>query len=360
MIHRSWAVIDLGALRHNLGKVRQYAPNTRVMAAIKANGYGHGAIRVAQALSDADALAVATLEEGLALRKAGIQQPIVLLGGVFDSDMLLAAVEHALSLVIHDFHQLALIEAEPRAHAAAVWLKLDTGMHRLGFAPEAITELTRRLRQLPGLRVQGWMTHFASADNCESAVTEQQIQVFQAALVGVEGARSLANSAGIIAWPAAHADWVRPGIMLYGASPFPDRSAAMLGLKPVMSLHSRVLSVRELAAGEAVGYGGTWITPEPMRIAVLAIGYADGYPRHIPSGTPVLINGRKAPVVGRVSMDLLTVDLRGSETVQVGDVATLWGAGLPADEVAVAAGTISYELFCGLSARVEVEYRARN
>jgi alanine racemase len=357
---RSWAVIDLDALRHNLGKVRQYAPGTRVMAAVKANGYGHGAIRVAQALSGADALAVATLEEGQQLRQAGIQQAIVLLGGVLDKDMLVTAVEHGLTMVVHDFHQLALIEAEPRAQAAAVWLKLDTGMHRLGFAPEAVNELARRLRQLPRLRVQGWMTHFASADDCASPATQTQIQVFQTALAGIDGARSLANSAAIIAWPAAHADWVRPGIMLYGASPFPDRSAAALGLKPVMSLHSRILSVRELAAGEAIGYGGTWITPEPMRIAVLAIGYGDGYPRHIPNGTPVLVNGHPASVVGRVSMDLLTVDLRGCETAQVGDIATLWGAGLPAEEIAAAAGTIAYELFCDLSARVAVEYRTQD
>lgn len=357
MSRRVWAVIDLGALRHNLRKVRQYAPGTRVMAAIKANAYGHGAVEIARALEDADALAVATLPEALALRAAQVRKPIVLLGGVLDADELQAVAGHDLQLVVHDFRQLERLECNPRAQGIAVWIKLDTGMHRLGFPVEAVAEASRRLAALPGLRLQGWMTHFASADETENPYTRCQIEAFHQALQGLPGARSLANSAGIVAWPDAHADWVRPGIMLYGASPLAGRTAAELELRPVMTLRSRVLSIRELPAGEAVGYGGSWVTPERTRIGVLAIGYADGYPRHAPNGTPVLLRGKRVPLAGRVSMDLVTVDLRGCDEAREGDEAVLWGAGLPADEIASAAGTIAYELFCGVNRRVEFEYR---
>jgi alanine racemase len=356
MSRRTWAVIDLGALRHNLRKVRQYAPAARVMAAVKANAYGHGAVAVARALGEVDALAVASLPEAVELRRAGIRQPLVLLGGVLDADGLYLAAEHDLQLVVHDFRQLALIEGADCAHTAAVWVKLDTGMHRLGFPVDAVAEVSRRLTALPGIRFQGWMTHFASADEAGNPCTLRQIELLQRAIEGRPGARSLANSAGIVAWPDSHADWVRPGIMLYGASPVAGRSADDFGLRPVMTLSSRLLSIRELPAGEPVGYGGTWTTPERMRIGVLAIGYGDGYPRHAPSGTPVLIGGRRAPLAGRVSMDLITVDLRGCSDAREGDEAVLWGKGLPADEIAQAAGTIAYELFCGLAQRVEFEY----
>ncbi len=355
MSRRTWAVIDLDALRHNLAKVRAHAPRARIMAAVKADAYGHGAVAVARALDTADALAVATLDEALQLRQAGIGRPLVLLGGVLGADELSVAVQQDLRLVVHDFHQLGLIERSTCAHAAAVWIKLDTGMHRLGFAPEALPELRRRLAALPELRVQGWMTHFACADEMDNPATERQIQTFRKMTAGLPGARSLANSAGVIGWSGAHADWVRPGIMLYGASPLAGRSAESLGLRPVMTLRSRVLSVRELPAGEPVGYGGCWITPERMRIGILAIGYGDGYPRHAPGGTPVMVGGQRTQVVGRVSMDLLAVDLRGCEAVCEGDEAVLWGEGLPADEVAAAADTIAYELFCAVRRR-RVDY----
>lgn len=356
MSRRCWATIDLGALRHNLNKVHHYAPATRVMAAIKANAYGHGLVQVAQALDAADAFAVATLAEALALRQSGIEKPIVLLGGVMDASELDVVVRHDLQLVVHDARQLGLIEATDCAQSLAVWIKLDSGMHRLGFASTEVPALQNRLAALPNLRIQGWMTHFASADEVDNPATRRQINCFQQALEGISGARSLANSAGIVAWPDAHAEWVRPGIMLYGASPLVDQSADALGLKPVMTLRSRVLSIRELSAGEPVGYGATWITPTRMRIAVLAVGYGDGYPRHAPSGTPVMLQGRRLPLVGRVSMDLVTVDLRGCEDLREGDEAVLWGLGLPADEVARMSGTIAYDLFCGLSRRVEFEY----
>ncbi|HXG27255.1 MAG TPA: alanine racemase [Nevskiales bacterium] len=359
MSRRSWAVIDLDALRHNLVRVRERAPRARVMAAVKAEAYGHGAVEVARAL-DADALAVATLGEALELRQAGIGRPIVLLGGVLDTDELHTATGQDLQLVVHDFHQLGLIERSACAHTAAVWIKLDTGMHRLGFESGAMPELCRRLAALPALRLQGWMTHFACADETDNPATCRQIETFRQMTAGLPGARSLANSAGILAWPDAHADWVRPGIMLYGASPLAGCSAESLGLRPVMTLRSRVLSIRELPAGEAVGYGGSWITPERMRVGILAIGYGDGYPRHAPSGTPVRVGGRRTQVVGRVSMDLLAVDLRGCDEVREGDEAVLWGEGLPADEVAAAADTIAYELFCAVRRkRVEYVYAGR-
>lgn len=356
MTERAWAVIDLDALRHNLKKVREYAPGARIMAAVKANAYGHGAVEIAHALVDADALAVASLPEALELRSVGIAKPIVLLGGVLDAEELRAAIALDLQLVVHDFRQLALIESEAAAQTAAVWIKLDTGMHRLGFALDALAEAGRRLSALPGLRLQGWMTHFACADEPENPYTRRQMETFRQAVEGRLGARSLANSAGIIAWPDSHADWVRPGIMLYGASPLTGRSAEALGLRPVMSLCCRLLSIRELPAGEPIGYGGSWTTPERMRVGVISIGYGDGYPRQMPNGTPVLIRGRVAPIAGRVSMDLVTVDLRGIEHVREGDEALLWGEGLPADEIARAAGTIAYELFCGLTRRVRFKY----
>lgn len=354
---RGHAVIDLGALRHNLQQVLRFAPRSRVMAAIKANAYGHGMVEVARALHDADAFAVASLAEALTLRAAGIQHPVVMLGGVLDAEELGQALQHDVQLVVHDFRQLKFLEQSAFARDAAVWIKLDTGMHRLGFAAAQLAELRRRLDALPGLRLQGWMTHFARADETDRPETAQQIRVFEECLQGVTAQRSLANSAGIVAWPSAHADWVRPGIMLYGGSPVNGEAAEKFSLKPVMSLRSRLLSIRELAAGEAVGYGSGWMTPEHMRIGVVAIGYGDGYPRHATNGTPVLINGQRVPLVGRVSMDLITVDLRGCEGAREGDEVLLWGTGLPADEVATYANTIAYDLFCGLTRRVTFEYR---
>jgi len=356
-VSRGHAVIDLGALRHNLRQVRRFAPQSRVMAAIKANAYGHGMVEVARALHDADAYAVASLTEAVTLRAAGVQHPLVLLGGVLSAEELQKALQHQLQLVVHDFRQLEFLEQNVFARDAAIWIKIDTGMHRLGISPAQLPELHRRLATLPGLRLQGWMTHFARADETDRPETTQQIRVFQECLDGVTGARSLANSAGIVVWPAAHADWVRPGIMLYGGSPVKGEPAQKFGLKPVMSLRSRLLSIRELAAGEAVGYGGDWTTPQRMRIGIVAIGYGDGYPRHAATGTPVLVSGQRAALVGRVSMDLITIDLRGCETAREGDEVLLWGAGLPADEVATHADTIAYDLFCGLTRRVNFEYR---
>lgn len=352
--------ISTAALHHNLCRVREAAPYARVLAMVKADGYGHGQRLVAETLAEADGFGVAFLDEALALRAAGIRQPVTVLEGVFTDMEMFEAVRQNLTLVVHQEQQLALLEGCRLSGPVDVWLKVDTGMHRLGFSPEAAIGACRRLRAARITGRIGLLTHFASADVLESAQTEQQIARFRALQQALSkgGDRllpdSLANSAGILAWPAAHGEWVRPGIMLYGGSPFADRTACDLGLRPVMTLSSRLIAIRELKAGESVGYGATWTAARDTRIGVVAIGYGDGYPRHAANGTPVLVNGRRVGLAGRVSMDMLTVDL-GDVPAVIGDSCVLWGEGLPADEVAACAGTISYELFCQVTARVRRE-----
>lgn len=352
--------ISQQALHHNLRVVRSAAPYARVLAMVKADAYGHGARVVAETLQECDGFGVAFLDEALALRAAGIQRPITVLEGVFSEMEMFEAVRQQLALVVHQEEQVSLIENCRLSGPVDVWLKVDTGMHRLGFSPEAAITAFRRLRAARVVGEIGLLTHFASADELHSELTEKQISRFRAVqqVVSRNGERavpdSLANSAAILAWPAAHGSWVRPGIMLYGGSPFPDRTAAELGLRPVMTLTSRLIAVRPLKRGESVGYGATWTAPRDTRIGVVAIGYGDGYPRHAANGTPVLVGGRRVPLVGRVSMDMITVDL-GDLPFGVGETCVLWGEGLPADEVAAHAGTISYELFCKVTARVRRE-----
>ncbi|MFZ5562335.1 MAG: alanine racemase [Pseudomonadota bacterium] len=352
--------ISTAALHHNLRRVREAAPYARVMAMVKADAYGHGARLVAETLAAADGFGVALLDEALALRAAGIRQPITVLEGVFSAMEMFEAVRHKLGVVIHQEAQVALLEQCKLTGPVDVWLKLDTGMHRLGLAPEAAIAAFRRIRAAPITGELGLLTHFACADQLESPLTERQLARFRAVqqVLTKNGERplpdSLANSAAILAWPAAHGAWVRPGIMLYGSSPFPGQSAESLGLRPVMTLTARLIAVRALKQGEPVGYGATWVAARDTRIGVVGIGYGDGYPRHAPHGTPVLVEGRRVPLVGRVSMDMLTVDL-GDLPAQPGDHCVLWGEGLPVDEVAAQAGTISYELFCKVTSRVRRE-----
>ena len=362
------AWVNLSALNSNLERVRQAAPDSRVVAVIKANGYGHGMVRVANALTDADAFAVASIDEALELRQAGITQPILLLEGFFTVDELTLIQQHQLSIVLHHNEQLQTIEALATMQELderkplSVWLKLDTGMHRLGFAPERLVELVERLHHCRLVdRPITVMTHLANADDRQDPMTESQLTVFKQHInelpEDTDVSISIANSAGILAWPSAlgfkkHDQWVRPGIMLYGVSPFIDGSAQEDGLKPVMTLRSRLIAIKMLRAGDTVGYGGSWQCPEDMAIGVVAIGYGDGYPRSAPSGTPVLINGQRLPLVGRVSMDMITIDLRQQEHVAVGDEVILWGEGLPVEEIAARAGTIAYELLCGITRRV--------
>ena len=353
MIPRVTATIDLAAIRHNLQVVRSTAPGTRVMAAIKADAYGHGAVPVARALTGAaDAFAVACLEEALVLREAHVKVPVALLEGILSMEEAKLALRHDLEVVVHDHWQLEMLEALPQGARVALWIKLDSGMHRLGFPLADVPRLWRSVQARPDWEFRGWLTHLASADEPGSATTREQVDAFTRALAGLPGARSIANSAGLLAWPETRADWVRPGLMLYGASPLPGKTGAQLGLKPAMRLESRLIAVREYAAGAAIGYGGTFRCPDAMRVGVAAVGYADGYHRSIGTGTPVLIGGRRVATVGRVSMDMITVDLRGAPDAKVGDAVTLWGPDLPVEEIAQHAGTIAYELLCGLTQRV--------
>jgi len=344
------ATIDSAALRNNLAIARARAPGARVWAVVKANAYGHGLARTVEALASADGFALLDLDEAVRLRDAGVRKPVLLLEGFFSLDDLATVVEHSLSVVIHCEEQVDMLVSAGFPARVPIYLKLNTGMNRLGFSPQAFAIALERLQ---GCRMAGeitLMTHFADADG-ERGVREQ-LERFASATHGLALPRSLANSAALLRFPASHAEWVRPGIMLYGCSPFPDESAHSLGLRPVMTLASELLVVRELEEGDRVGYGGSFVAPRRMRIGVVACGYADGYPRHAPSGTSVLVAGRRARTAGRVSMDMLTVDLTGIPEAAVGAAVTLWGEGLSADEVAAAAGTISYELLCRLAARV--------
>ena len=359
MIPRVTATVDLAAIQHNLAQVRRFAPKSKVMAAIKAHAYGHGAVPVARALEAArvDAFAVACMEEAIQLRQAHITTPIALLEGIISAEEAALAVYERLPVVVHDRWQLDLLEALPESSEVSIWFKLDTGMHRLGFPLKDIPSLVETLRKRPRWRFMGWITHLSCADEPDNPVTHEQIERFNSALKGLPGARSIGNSAGIIAWPEARADWVRPGLMIYGASPMPDRTAIDLGLKAAMTLESRLIAVREYDAGEPIGYGQTYRCPERMPIGVVAAGYADGVDRSLPSGTPVLVNGVEVSIAGRVSMDMITVDLRKVPNAKVGDTVRLWGEGLPAEVIAKYAGTLAYELFCGLTQRVRFVYR---
>lgn len=357
MSRQATATIDTRALAHNLVRVRELAPGRRVYAAVKADAYGHGAVRVTPALAAADGFAVAHMDEAMQLRWAGVDQPIMLLSQILDSERVAQAAENDLQPVVAHAEQLAWVAAY-RGPTLRVWVKVDSGMHRLGLAPEQVGEAAAALAANADVECVGWMTHLACADEPASAMTARQIDTFQAATTGLPGLRSVANSAGIIGWPETHADVVRPGIMLYGSSPMLDgSSAADVGLQPAMQLTAPLLSRKRINAGEPVGYGATWITPEAMDVGIVAIGYGDGYPRHAPSGTPVVIGGQRTRLIGRVSMDMLAIDLRPAPDARVGDAVTLWGGGLPAEEVAAAAGTITYELFCQLTPRVVFEYR---
>jgi len=351
------ARIDLDALRHNLGVARAAAPGRRVMAVVKADAYGHGMVRVAQALHDADALAVARLGEAVTLHEAGWRHPIVLLEGCQDAAEQAEAAAHGFVPVVHHQAQLALLRECRPVRPLACWLKVDTGMHRLGFAPAEASAACQALSSLDAVAGQpGLMTHLANADDRRDPATAEQLARFLpvAEQLGVE--TSIANSAGILGWPDSHGDWVRPGLMLYGASPFVDDTARAHQLRPVMTLSARLIAIKGLKAGDAVGYGGSWRCPEDMAVGVVGIGYGDGYPREIAADTPVLVNGQETRVIGRVSMDMLAVDLRPLPGARLGDAVTLWGAGLPVERIATAAGTIPYTLFCRITARVRHDF----
>lgn len=346
------AVIDTQALRHNLRRIRERAQGARVAAVVKANAYGHGLVCASLAL-EADALAVARLEEAQVLRGAGITRPILVLEGVFSAAQLKEAVHHELDLVVHEGLQIELLRQVPASGRLVVWLRIDTGMNRLGFrVSEAATALAR-LQRLPAPpREIRLLTHLACADERDSDMSARQIALFRQATRGLPHAVSIANSAALFGDQPVGGDWVRPGLALYGASPFGDSTAQALGLEPVMSLKTQVIAVRRVPAGETVGYGATWRAERDSVIAIAGAGYGDGVPRCLPSGTPVLINGARAPLAGRVSMDVIAVDVTGLTAVAIADPVVLWGPGLPVEEIARCAGTIPYELLCGVSERV--------
>ena len=353
------ATIHVDALRHNLGQIRARAPRSRVMAVVKADGYGHGLERVARALAGADAFGVAALSDAERLRAAGISQPILLLSG-FDEP---ADIERLRALgvwtTVHHASQLEMLEQAAPGEPIDCWLKLDSGMHRLGFAPDAFRDAHARLAALRGGAVGDvvLMNHFASSDEfadspSQGRQTREQLDVFRAVTVELAGPRSLANSAAVLGWPEAHDDWVRPGGALYGISVVDGRTGSDFGLRPAMTLATRLIAVNRVCKGGRIGYAGTWECPEDMEVGVAAIGYGDGYPRAAPAGTPVLVDGRRTQVIGRVSMDLMTIDLRGIPDARVGAPVTLWGPDLPVETIAARAGTIGYELTCSITRRV--------
>ena len=351
------ARIDLAALRHNylLAKRRITGQSAKAWAVVKADAYGHGLLRTAAALTDVvDGFALLDIEAAVALRDAGFRQPILLLEGFFDAADIPVCAEYGLIPSVHRSEQLQMIAAAALPQPLPIYLKLNTGMNRLGFTLAQLPAVRSALAQSTAIGALTLMAHFAEADGERGVVW--QLETFNAMrALWPEGTPvSLANSAAILRHPQTAHDWVRPGIMLYGASPFADESAASFDLKPVMTLSSRILGVQQIAVGERVGYGGTFVAQRPTRLGIVACGYADGYPRHAPSGTPILVAGQRSTTLGRVSMDMLACDLTDLPAAGVDSPVVLWGQGLPADEVAAAAGTISYEMFCALARRVKV------
>ncbi|MBF8778537.1 alanine racemase [Pseudomonas fulva] len=349
------ALIDLQALRHNYRLARELA-GSRALAVVKADAYGHGAVRCALALEpEADGFAVACIEEALELRAAGIDLPILLLEGFFEASELALIAQKQLWCVVHSLWQLEALEHARLPRPVTVWLKLDTGMHRVGLHPADYQEAYRRLLASGNVARIVLMSHFARADELDEPATERQLAVFDAARQGLQAETSLCNSPALLGWPQVRSDWVRPGIMLYGATPFEQPQAQAERLQPVMTLQSRIISVRELPAGEPVGYGARFVSSQPTRVGVVAMGYADGYPRHAPTGTPVMVAGKRSQLIGRVSMDMLCVDLTDVPHASVGSPVELWGKQVLASEVASQAGSIPYQLLCNLK-RVPVDY----
>lgn len=346
------AHISIGAMAHNLRVARSHAGDARVLAVVKANAYGHGLSRARRAFAAADGFAVLTLEEAANLRLMGVEQPILMLEGLFGADELATCAELDLWPVLHHAAQLDWLERRPPARPLHVFLKFDSGMHRLGFPLAEHAAIITRARSLPGVAGLTLMTHFAQAD--EPAGVDWQLQPFLRELAAYGLPWTSANSPALLRHPQTCGTWVRPGLMLYGASPFVDATAAQLGLRPAMTLQSELIAVQTLKAGEGVGYGQLFRAERSMRVGVVACGYADGYPRHAPTGTPVWVAGRPTRTLGRVSMDMLCVDLADNPEAGVGSPVELWGERVPVDTVATAAGTSSYELLCALAARVPV------
>jgi alanine racemase len=338
------ATIDVDAIAHNLVEVRARAGSARVMAVVKADAYGHGLRRCLPALSGADLLAVATMDEARAIRALASDLPILLLEGVVSPEELPLVERLGLEMVVHHPVQLEWLEAASARPGRRLWLKLDSGMHRLGFPLQQAHQVHARLSALPGVEEVVLMTHFACADQVDHPLNPEQIHRFDQAVAGLPGARCMANSAALLTLPQTRRDWVRAGLLLYGVSPLEGQTGDALGLKPGMTLETRLIAVNDVPEGESIGYGARFRTTCPMRIGVAAIGYGDGYPRNMPDGTPVRVNDREQRLVGRVSMDMITIDLEGQPDANVGDPVVLWGRELPVERIAAAVDTVPYEL----------------
>lgn len=347
------AVINLSSLQSNLNQVKKLAPHSFVWAVIKANAYGHGALKVAEALNKADGFAVLQIKEAIALRKQGLHKPILLLEGFFDSSEINQIIKYNLIPVIHNSYQLKAICNTSKE--ISIVLKLNTGMNRLGFSYSNFEKIINKISKKSNINIFHIMTHFATADD-EQGV-DKPLAIFDKICSKFKFSQSLANSAAILKFPNTHRDWVRPGIMLYGVSPFSNTTATDLGLMPVMSLQSKVIAVHHLKKGAAVGYGNTFIAEQDIKVGVVACGYADGYPRTAPNGTSILVNGYKTRLIGRVSMDMLCVNLTNIDNADINSPVTLWGEGLPIEALASAVGTIGYELLCNISQRVPLIYK---
>lgn len=355
------ATIDASALRSNLAVVRRMAPRSRVIAVVKANGYGHGMIRVARALADADGLGVARLADAVALREAGVTQRILLLEGVFGAEQFALAAKEQCEIVVHSLEQLEVLEQFAGSHRFTVWLKLNSGMNRLGFRVDQFASAHARLQRCSAVSLIRVMTHLSSSEerspNGQGEVTAAQLRSFDDAVASLGHERSVANSAGVIAWPESHQDWVRPGLMLYGMSPMPHKTASDFGLRPAMTLSTHLIAVQNIGVGEAVGYNGIWRAQRPSRIGIAAIGYGDGFPRGTRSGAPVLVAGKEAPIAGRVSMDMMTIDITDLPGAKAGDEVIVWGEGVPAERLAPYADTTCYELVCRVTSRVPLLWK---
>jgi alanine racemase len=349
------ATIDISAMRHNLAVAKNHAPGSKVWGVVKANAYGHGLARGMRGFSDADGLALIELDAAVRLREMGWGKPVLLLEGFFEPADLSIVAEYKLQVAVHCVEQMEMLEKARLASPIHVHLKMNSGMNRLGFTPQAYRAAYARLKAIPAVGNISLITHFANADDAPNAgmPLAEQVRRFLSAAEDLPGERSVSNSAADLMHPELAADWVRPGVMLYGGTPG-GKTAAEFGLRAAMTLESEIIGMQQIAQADTIGYGSRFTADKPMTVGVVACGYADGYPRHAPNGTPVLVDGRRTGIAGRVSMDMITVDLTDIPTARVGSKVTLWGDTLPIDEVATAAGTIGYELMCALAPRVKV------
>ncbi len=366
------AVLSQQALKNNVHQLRKLAPHSKILAMVKANAYGHGVLGVSELITPlVDGLAVATIEEAYALRKAHpTYQNIVVMDGVLFLDELIFAIENQLTLVLHHQYELDLFEQylKNNTHKLIsplfIWVQIDTGMHRLGFLPPEIPNLLLRLNALQEknlINIKGWLTHFSASDDLADEANQMQLSSFNQHVAQLVGEKSMANSAAILQIPQSHQDWIRPGLLLYGASPIESKTAASLGFKPVMTLTSPILAIRSISAGTRIGYNGIWQSKRDSVIATIGIGYGDGYPRHIQENTPVWLNGQCFPIVGRVSMDMMMIDITDNQSDHlrlIGSKVELWGKHIPIEEIAKQANTIPYELFCQLTHRIQFNWEA--